>query len=365
MNTSSNIISRLKTDCLHYRGDRPCIPHTRSGKSCECDEYQPVTRRGVIIKLGAAGDVLRSTPLLRALASGKTGTRVLFVTHHPDLIPKEAAEAVKPDALVIERLKQCRWDFVWNLDKDLEACLLLEATNSEEKRGFGLKEGEGVPFPLDENALHKFATGVDDIYSKQNTKTYPEEIFEIVEMPYHREEYWLKEPREDDFREAERLFPGSNWIGLNTGAGWRWPTRLWSEENWSELARLLVVAGYRPIFLGGPEEEERNSRLAAVTELPSSGTLTLPVFYALVHRCRAVVTSVTQMMHLAIAAKRPLVVLNNIFNRHEFELYGRGKIIEPLTPCGCFYSPKCLNGRQCIDEIRPETVFREIHVLLR
>ena len=44
-------------------------------------------RRGVIIKLGAAGDVLRSTPLLRALDPAKTGTKILWVTHSPELLP--------------------------------------------------------------------------------------------------------------------------------------------------------------------------------------------------------------------------------------------------------------------------------------
>lgn len=363
MNTPATIINQLKTDCIHFRGDRPCHPHTTRGKICTCEEYLKVEIRGVIIKLGAAGDVLRTTPLLRSLASGTVRTKVLFVTHHPDLIPKEAAEAVKPDTLIIERLRLCKWDFVWNLDKDPDACLLLEATNSNEKRGFGLKEG--VPFPLDQNAWHKFATGLDDPYSKQNTKTYPEEIFEIVGLPYRREEYWLNEPSPEAVFSAEELFPGNDWIGLNTGAGWRWPTRLWAEEKWANLAILLDSKGYKPIFLGGPEEIERNRQLALCTGFPSSGNLPLPVFYALVHRCRTVVTSVTQMMHLAIAAKRPLVLLNNIFNPHEFELYGRGRIIQPSSQCDCFYSPKCRTGRQCINEISVEIVFREIHELLR
>jgi heptosyltransferase-2 len=65
-------------------------------------------------------------------------------------------------------------------------------------------------------------------------------------------------------------------------------------------------------------------------------------------------------MHLAIGARTPLVLLNNIFNRYEFELYGRGEIIEPPTPCDCYYDGVCRTGRKCINEISPKAVFGAI-----
>jgi len=65
-------------------------------------------------------------------------------------------------------------------------------------------------------------------------------------------------------------------------------------------------------------------------------------------------------MHLAIGARTPLVLLNNIFNRHEFELYGRGEIVEPPTSCDCYYSGVCRTGRKCINEISPEVVFEAL-----
>ena len=84
------------------------------------------------------------------------------------------------------------WDFCWNLDKDIEACALAAAVHAEEIKGFALKNG--VPAPVNEAAWHKFATGVDDPYSKVNRLSYVEEIFQIVGIPFQREEYWLKAP---------------------------------------------------------------------------------------------------------------------------------------------------------------------------
>lgn len=361
--SAGNLIRSLKTDCFHYRGDLPCLPHTRSGKTCTCDDYLPVKRRGVIIKLGAAGDVLRTTPLLRALASGQTCTQVLWVTHSPELLPKEACEAVKPNVATLARLAASEWDFCWNLDKDAEACAIAHGIRAKERAGYTLSNG--VPYPVDERAWHKFATGIDNPYSKANQLNYVREIFDIVGLPYQREEYWLRSPSTQAVQAAERLLPGTGWIGLNTGAGGRWPTRIWPEAHWKQLITLLKARGVQPVILGGPEEVQLNDRLAVETGCLWPGVRSLDVFYAMIHRCQTLVTSVTQAMHLAIAAKTPLVLFNNIFNANEFELYGRGEIVEPSTACDCYYDPVCRTGRNCIAEITPEqaceAVLRAVH----
>lgn len=348
------LITNLKTDCRHYRGDRPCAPHTREGKRCQCDEYQPVKRRGVIIKLGAAGDVLRTTPLLRTLSSAGSGCHVLWVTHSPELLPEESCEAVRPTAATLARLQSGKWDFCWNLDKDLEACALAAVTRTDELKGFTLKNG--VPVPVNEAAWHKFATGVDDGYSRSNSLSYVEEIFQIVGLPFERQEYWLKSPDKSARSRAAELLPGGGWVGLNTGAGHRWPTRLWPESAWTKAASDLRSLGLKPVLLGGPEEVELNGQLAQQTGCPWLGVQSLDVFYAMIERCDCIVTSVTQAMHLAIGAKVPLVLMNNIFNPHEFELYGRGEVLGPPKACDCFYQPKCKTGRNCMTEILPDTV---------
>jgi heptosyltransferase-2 len=44
-------------------------------------------------------------------------------------------------------------------------------------------------------------------------------------------------------------------------------------------------------------------------------------------------------LHVAIGLEKKIVLFNNIFNRHEFDLYDQGVIIEPEVPCkGCYKS---------------------------
>jgi ADP-heptose:LPS heptosyltransferase len=349
------LIEKLRFDCMHYLGDRPCRPHVESGYRCTCERFRAVERRGVIIKLGAAGDVLRTTPLLRALDPLGTGTKILWITHSPELIPSAACEAIRPTAASLVRAVAGPWDFCWNLDKDPEACAIAAATKAAKYRGYTLRDG--IPYPVNQAAWHKFATGIDDPYSRANRQSYVKEIFDIVGLPYKKEEYWLRHPAADARERAAELLPQGQAIGLNIGAGKRWPSRIWPREYWVALIGLLKERGLQPVLLGGPEEVEMSARLVAETGCLASGVQPLDIFYAIIERCECVVTAVTMAMHLAIGARTPLVLLNNIFNKYEFELYGRGEIVEPPIPCDCFYDGICRTGRKCINEIAPNIVF--------
>src|SRR2546428_14112173 len=80
----------------------------------------------------------------------------------------------------------------------------------------------------------------------------------------------------------------------------------------------------------------------------------------MIDRCKATLGAVTIGMHVAIGARSPLLLLNNILKRYEFELCGPGDIVEPPTPCDCYYSGVCRTGRKCINEISPEAVFEAV-----
>ena len=55
----------VKFDCRKFRTGIPCKPNKDSGQVCNtCTEYDPIKKRILIIKLGAFGDVIRTTPLI-------------------------------------------------------------------------------------------------------------------------------------------------------------------------------------------------------------------------------------------------------------------------------------------------------------
>ncbi len=353
----------VKFDCKHFRGAIPCKPNKILGVTCDhCSEYLPASKRILIIKLGALGDVIRTTPLMVRLKQEYPDCHITWLTLSPDILPKnEIDELYKLDAVSLYTIANSDYDIAINLDKDPEACMLLAEVNAAEKYGFTWNNNHiDAATPA---AVHKLMTGFFDNLSQQNTKSYLEEIFEICHLDFRLEPYQinLDEGLSEQWRKKIRtLADGRTVVGLNTGCGPRWNTRLWSEESWISLAVQLREAGFYPVFLGGQLEHEKNLRMSREAAIHYPGHFSLQEFIALTNACDVIVTQVSMMMHIATALQKQMVLMNNIFNPYEFELYGRGVIVGPPEPCICYYGNSCKRGRSCMHDITSETVFENV-----
>lgn len=346
--------SEVRQDCIHFRGGIPCKPNKTSGVNClECTHFRPVSKRILIIKLGALGDVIRTTPLVVRFRKEYPDCHITWLTQSPDVLPKEGIDAVfRPDAFSLFTLQQSQFDIAINLDKEQEACQLLAAVKAPLKFGYDWKDG--ALYPATPAATHKLMTGFFDDLSKINTKSYLEEIFEICHMDFQGEPYLINKNSDLSSVWKQRLADlakGKTIVGLNTGCGPRWNTRLWPVEYWQELAAGLREAGFFPVFLGGILEDEKNRTMAQATGTHYPGHFSLEEFIALTDACDVILTQVSMMMHIATALQKKMVLMNNIFNRHEFELYGRGEIIEPQTGCICYYGNTCQRGTSCMHDL--------------
>ncbi|RIY04929.1 glycosyltransferase family 9 protein [Hymenobacter rubripertinctus] len=354
----------VHADCRHFRGDIPCRPNKEHGYQCaDCPVYVPVQQRILLIKLGAIGDVIRTTPLLRRLRQQYPDCYITWLTLTPAILPQGGGwidEVLKFDFASALHLLARRFDLAINLDKEKEACALLLQVQAPQKFGYTLRETDGVAWPVNELAQHKYLTGVFDQLSQQNQKPYVQEIFELCGYEFRGEEY-VFDTHDDKGYDWPRLPQGRPRIGLNTGCGDRWTTRLWSDEKWVELIEKLQTAGYAPVLLGGEAEHERNQRLHAATGAAYLGTFPLPQFINLLHQMDGIVTQVTMAMHISIALRKPTILMNNIFNPHEFDLYGRGQLVQPDKQCICFYRGTCqLGGPGCMEDLPAGKVFEAV-----
>ncbi len=343
----------IRQDCKFYRGDIPCSHHKREGVKCEsCEYYTQISKRILIIKLGAIGDVIRTTPLVRKLKDVDPYAEITWLTYTPEIIPDVVDRVLSFDLKSILYLMATSFDIVYDLDKDIEACSLTNMINAKEKRGFVLKDSRCSP--VDNHSQHKYLAGLFDDLNRANTKSYLEEIFEICGYRYSEEEYIIDRPNEDYNWGIKDKSPC---IGLNTGCGARWNTRLWPGEKWIELAGLLRQSGFVVLLLGGEQEDEKNRRTAKESGATYLGFFPLRQFISLMDQCDVVVTGVTMALHIAIGLKKKVILFNNVFNKKEFELYGRGKIIEPAVDClGCFRQ-NC--EKKCMELIAVEEVLGE------
>ena len=81
-------------NCKYFRGDVPCKPHKEEKLTCTCRYFEPVETRILIIKLGAIGDVIRTTPLLRKLKKEFPHAEISWVTHTPEVVPRSYVKYV-------------------------------------------------------------------------------------------------------------------------------------------------------------------------------------------------------------------------------------------------------------------------------
>jgi ADP-heptose:LPS heptosyltransferase len=345
---------KVNFDCIHFKGDLPCKPHKKFGYHCEdCPVYQPINKRILIIKLGAIGDVIRTTPLLRKIRSEYPNSKITWITHTPSILPSaEIDEILKYDFASVLYVKHTEFDILYNLDKDKDACALSLDITAKEKFGYTLKNG--TAYPANKLAEHKFSTGLFDDVSKQNQKSYVKEIFEMVDWEFQGEEYVFDNHEDKNYQ--WNFDTTKKQIGLNTGCGDRWTTRLWPNEHWIELIKLLQNQGYEPVLLGGEQEHSKNEMLAKATGATYFGYFSLPQFINLVYKMDVVVTQVTMAMHISVALQKQMVLMNNIFNPYEFELYGRGEIISPSKQCECYFMGSCKFGESCMKDLSPNQV---------
>jgi ADP-heptose:LPS heptosyltransferase len=350
--------NEVRQDCAFFRGGIPCIPNKTRGAVCTCEDFRPVSKKILIIKLGALGDVIRTTPLVVKYRELYPDCHITWLTLSPDVLPADKINAIlRPDAFSLFTVENSGYDIAINLDKEKEACLLLAKVRATEKYGY-IWENDRLA-PATPAAVHKLMTGFFDHLSQQNTKSYLEEIFEICHMSFQLEPYLinLDEELAGKWTELLREKAGEKAvIGLNTGCGPRWNTRLWPEEYWKQLAGSLTEQGYFPVFLGGSLEHEKNARMAEATGAYYPGHFSLAEFIALSSAMDVIVTQVSMMMHIATALRKKMVLMNNIFNPHEFELYGRGEIVGPPVECICYFGNSCKRGNSCMHDLSPDAM---------
>ena len=352
------IKEEIKLYCKYFNGYKPCKPHKDHGVHCkDCKYYSPIGKKILIIKKGAAGEVIRNTPLLRKIKEQFDNPYIVWITDYPELVPSDYVDEIRKfNWENIYLTENERFDIVFSLDKEKESCLLAKRVKSKIKKGFILNDDLKI-IPIDNDSYHKFLTGIFDDLMKENKKHYIEEIFEICGYKFNNEKYIL--PRYEKFN-IKKTKPV---IGLNTGAGVRWKTRIWPKENWIKLARMLNKK-YTVILLGGPDEDKINKEISRKTKALYFGVLPYSKFIGLMNECDVIVTSISFAFHVAIGLKKPTVAFVNIFPKNEFYTYDVPVIIlEPNLPCqSCYksvFDDKCM-VKNCMEIITPEKVYEAI-----
>ncbi len=313
----------------------------------------------LIIKLGAIGDVLRTTAILPGLKDKYENCRISWVTK------RESFDILKNDNFIDsiflmddnlkEKLNDENFDLIISLDDEPEACKLASSLEAKRIVGAYLKDNKRVytedsELWFDIGLISRFGRKKADELKALNKKTYQEILFGILKIENKNYEPQLILDKKSI--EFARYFSKKNdigknlAIGINTGAGGRWQDKKLSIEDTAGLIDKLnnELKNAKLLLFGGPEEKERNKKIKdnIKTKIIDAGCdNSLMEFASLVNLCDVLVTSDSLAMHIGIALKKKVVCFFAPTSPQEIELYNRGIKILPKKGCVCCYKPKC------------------------
>jgi heptosyltransferase-2 len=291
-------------------------------------------RKILIIKIGALGDVLRTTPLLRVLPG------------HVTWITSAKAAPLLRDNPYIDRL-HCmedpadawigqEYDLVINLEDDMASAKIASDVRKTVIAGACLGEG-GITYSesasewFDMSLISRFGREKADQLKMRNRKTYQDLVFAMIGRPFRREEYVL------NMYLSTSVEPGL--VGLEARAGDVWPMKRWNK--YEELAERLEAAGFKiKIF-------RQRERLADYADD--------------INACEYVVCGDTLAMHLGLALRKKVAAIFTCTAPHEICDYGR--MIRVVSPLYTTYFYRRDFVPEAADAIPTDAVFQAVRQL--
>jgi lipopolysaccharide heptosyltransferase II len=257
----------------------------------------------LIIKLGATGDVVRTTPLLRRLSGHVTW---LTAAKNTDLLQNEAENLYCVSWEQREVIRGTRFDLAVNLEDDFETAQFLNLLRCNQRFGAYLDSNDVLRYT--DNSRPWFDLSLISVHGKeqadrlklQNRHTYQEHIFRGLGLSFEGERYLLPKPVETGL---------SGDVAIGPVAGPVWPMKNWA--YYDELKQGLEANGL------------------VVNVLPQRRSLLEHLGDVRGHRC--LVSGDSLPMHFALGTDTRCVSIFNCTSPWEIYDYGlQTKIVSPF-----------------------------------
>ncbi len=362
---------KLYTDCINFPLDRPCKYQKDFNSVCgTCKKYSSVNKKSgqmkiLIIKLGAMGDVLRTTFVLEGLKKKYKNPKIDWLVDKKNAAVLEGNKYINAvivnDDKVFNFLTSVKYNIVVNLDLSPESLSFASLSFADKKIGYWLNNSRIIQ-TSNNYSKQWLLTSAYDVLKKANTETYQFWMAKILELP--KDDYEIVVPvskqaeqKAKDFIASKKI-KKSRIIGINPGAGKRWVMKKWNSDKYIELIKVLSAKGYTILLLGGKDDEDEIKQIvsAKIKNVYSTGTdNSVQEFFAMVDLCDLVVCGDTMAMHAALGLKKNVVAIFGPTSSNEIEMYSRGTKIASLD-CNCCYRQFCREKVTCMDKVLVENV---------
>jgi heptosyltransferase-2 len=323
----------------------------------------------LVVRFSAIGDILLTTPLLRAIRARHPGARIAVLTkepyvpllsHNPHVSEVLAIAPNEGILAIAERIRAVRYSHVLDLHGNLRSHALRRlapgAWSSYDKRTLqrallitAKRDRYGAYLPIAERYFEA-ATALE------------------VAPDGGPPDFFLSE--EADCRAAERLVAlelGRERPVVAIAPGAAHATKRWPVEYWVQLVGRITQTGADVAVLGGTDDVEAAAaitRAAGGANVASlAGALGLQETGAVIRRAEVLISGDTGVMHMATGVGTPVVALFGPTVRQFgfFPYRSPASVVElqlPCRPCSAHGSGRCpLGHHRCMRQLVPDLVF--------
>lgn len=341
----------------------------------------------LIVKVSALGDVVHALPVLAWLKSADPGMEIDWLVEesfaplldgHP-LLRKVirlrtkawrragAGEGIRQALAVGEELRRERYDVALDLQGNSKSGLFTRLSRAPLRYGFDRTGTREWPNRLATN--RKVTLGEDAFHVTDRSLEVAQAAFPGGNVRR------LAGPLAVDQAATERVEQLLREKGLDSRPvvvfhyGTTWKTKLWSLENWQQLASQLCDTGLQPLLTWGNDEE-----LAAANAIhaASGGRAlvwprgNLPELVALLARADLVVGGDTGPIHIAAAVGTPTVSLFRVTDARRNGPRGENHLcLQTPLDCSPCLRKFCERDRECAASIPVKAVEEAVAAVIR
>ena len=336
-------------------------------------------RNVLCVRLDAIGDVLMTTPAIRAVKESMPGRSVTLLTSPAgaaiaSMVPEldsvivyeapwmkatPARDSSALDREMVEGLRNMRFDasviFTVYSQSPLPAALLCRLAD--------------IPLRLAhcrENPYHLLTDWVPETEPQEGIRHECRRQLDLVasigcRTPDERMSLAVSERAKTRVRELlERSGVDSEnpWAVVHPGA--TAPSRRYPPEHFAEVCRLLSAHGWQLILTGSREEAALVEQVRASTgAIPVAGRLDLEAMAALLALAPMLISNNTGPAHMAAALGTPVVDIYALTNPQHTPWAVPHRVLSHDVPCKYCYKSVCPQGHhECLRLLAPDEVVR-------
>jgi lipopolysaccharide heptosyltransferase II len=325
--------------------------------------HAPLSAKVLAVRFSSIGDILLTTPLLRAIRHSHPDARLTVLTkrefvpllsHNPNV---NRVIGLATGGSLLRLAAELRGDGYTNL-LDLHDNLRSRALRL-------LVPGRWRTYPK-----HRLARALL-IHRKRNRyrdrRPVPERYFSAakdlqVAPDGQPPEFFVGDEASEQAAEwlaAAGLASEPSIVAMAPGAAHA--TKRWPLEHWRSLVDMAVRDGLAVVIVGGPDDAALGAALSdgRARVANAAGVFGLQATGALLQRARALVSGDTGVMHMATGVGTPVVALfgPTVEAFGFFPYISKARVLElplPCRPCSAQGGPRCpLGHHRCLVDLEP------------